>query len=109
MGIPPAELAGPAFALVELVHVVRISAGLEDVGGFIMPQRESLGSAFGRVIGKDIRPFLVVFVTLKLTELIDWSWWWVLSPLWGGVILTWVLVAILATVEYWIERRKAPL
>lgn len=25
---------------------------------------------------------LVVFVVLKLTNNIDWSWWWVLSPLW---------------------------
>lgn len=24
----------------------------------------------------------VVLVTLKLTEVIDWSWWWVLSPIW---------------------------
>jgi hypothetical protein len=23
---------------------------------------------------------LVLFVALKLTEVIDWSWWWVLSP-----------------------------
>ena len=24
----------------------------------------------------------VVFVVLKLIGTIDWSWWWVLSPLW---------------------------
>lgn len=24
----------------------------------------------------------LIFLTLKLTGLIDWSWWWVLSPLW---------------------------
>lgn len=24
----------------------------------------------------------VLFVGLKLTEHIDWSWWWVLSPMW---------------------------
>lgn len=23
---------------------------------------------------------LVAFVVLKLTKVIDWSWWWVLSP-----------------------------
>ena len=23
---------------------------------------------------------LVVFITLKLCHVIDWSWWWVLSP-----------------------------
>ena len=24
----------------------------------------------------------IVFITLKLTNYIDWSWWWVLSPIW---------------------------
>jgi membrane protein YdbS with pleckstrin-like domain len=26
--------------------------------------------------------FLLLFVALKLTGYINWSWWWVLSPLW---------------------------
>ena len=25
----------------------------------------------------------VLFVGLKLTDFIDWSWWWVTAPLWG--------------------------
>ena len=30
----------------------------------------------------------VLFVGLKLTHYIDWSWWWVLAPLWlPGVTL----------------------
>lgn len=24
----------------------------------------------------------VLFIGLKLTNNIDWSWWWVLSPIW---------------------------
>ena len=28
----------------------------------------------------------VVFVTLKLTKIIDWSWWWVLAPFWVPVL-----------------------
>lgn len=24
----------------------------------------------------------IVFVVLKLCKVIDWNWWWVLSPLW---------------------------
>lgn len=26
----------------------------------------------------------VAFVVLKLTGVIDWSWWWVTAPLWIG-------------------------
>jgi phosphoglycerol transferase MdoB-like AlkP superfamily enzyme len=25
---------------------------------------------------------LVAFIVLKLTHVIDWSWWWVLAPAW---------------------------
>ena len=44
----------------------------------------------------------IVFITLKLTHYIDWSWWWVLSPLWiaaiaGIVIFVIVLVIYIAT------------
>lgn len=35
----------------------------------------------------------VLFIGLKLTHYIDWSWWWVLSPLWIGVA---VMLSILA-------------
>lgn len=35
----------------------------------------------------------VLFIGLKLTNVIGWSWWWVLSPLWIGWSL--VIVAIL--------------
>jgi len=30
---------------------------------------------------------LVLFIALKLTGVIAWSWWWVLSPLWIPVAL----------------------
>ena len=35
---------------------------------------------------------LVLFIGLKLTGHINWSWWWVLSPFWIPVSL--VLIAL---------------
>ena len=29
----------------------------------------------------------IVFIVLKLIGKIDWSWWWVLSPIWITTIL----------------------
>lgn len=29
----------------------------------------------------------LVFIVLKLTNVIDWSWWWVTFPLWIGIAL----------------------
>lgn len=40
----------------------------------------------------------VLFIGLKLTNNIDWSWWWVLSPLWIPVILG---IFVLLCVALW--------
>ena len=40
----------------------------------------------------------IVFITLKLLGKIDWSWWWVLSPLWGSVLLGVVILVIVFAV-----------
>jgi len=37
----------------------------------------------------------IVFITLKLLGKIDWSWWWVLSPLWIGLALIALIFALL--------------
>lgn len=34
----------------------------------------------------------IVFIVLKLTKVIAWSWWWVLSPIW---ITTAIVIIIL--------------
>jgi hypothetical protein len=36
----------------------------------------------------------LVFIILKLTQQIDWSWWWVLSPLWLPLALVLCVAAI---------------
>jgi hypothetical protein len=41
---------------------------------------------------------LILFIVLKLTNNIDWSWWWVLSPLWipiAGVLAVVILMALI--------------
>jgi hypothetical protein len=40
----------------------------------------------------------IVFIVLKLTNYIDWSWWWVLSPLWisFGLVIFIVLLFVIA-------------
>lgn len=36
----------------------------------------------------------VLFIGLKLTGYIDWSWWWVLAPAWGPLALALTLIGI---------------
>ena len=43
----------------------------------------------------------LIFVVLKLTDVIDWSWWWVFSPFWIGIpILLIFLVIVLVIVIF---------
>ena len=37
----------------------------------------------------------VVFLILKLTGVIAWSWWWVTSPIWS-LILVAIMIIIIA-------------
>ena len=44
----------------------------------------------------------VVFVTLKLCGVINWSWWWVTAPFWGGaaLVLAIILIPMLCLLGY---------
>ncbi|MFI8696719.1 hypothetical protein [Dietzia maris] len=37
---------------------------------------------------------LIVFVSLKLTGEIAWSWWWVLAPVWAPTLAVLELFAV---------------
>ena len=41
----------------------------------------------------------IVFIVLKLTKVIAWSWFWVLSPVWISVILWLGLLVLLVWLE----------
>lgn len=36
----------------------------------------------------------IAFVVLKLCKVINWSWWWVTIPFWGGMALVLALLAL---------------
>ena len=41
----------------------------------------------------------VAFVVLKLCGVINWSWWWVLSPLWISFLL-FILICVVLLIGY---------
>jgi len=40
----------------------------------------------------------ILFIALKLTHVIAWSWWWVLSPLWIAALLVILILAVVLVV-----------
>lgn len=44
----------------------------------------------------------LIFLTLKLTNIITWSWWWVTAPLWMPTALV-ILICILAILKIYMK------
>ena len=42
----------------------------------------------------------VLFLALKLTGHINWSWWWVTAPLWGPWVA--LIIVLLAIAVLWL-------
>ena len=70
------------------------------------------GKAASSGIGLDIILF-VVFLVLKLCNVIDWSWWWVTAPLWIPValfiavcLIIFIIGFCIDIVRYFINRGK---
>lgn len=47
----------------------------------------------------------IVFVTLKLTDVIDWSWWWVTLPFWGGLALL-AIIGLIMFIVYSVTQAR---
>ena len=45
----------------------------------------------------------IVFLVLKLTDTINWSWWWVTLPLWGPAVVALLFLAVLGV--FWLVKR----
>ena len=48
----------------------------------------------------------VAFIVLKLCHVIDWSWWWVLAPLWIPAALVLIFVFFLIIVKVILAMKK---
>ena len=40
----------------------------------------------------------LIFMVLKLTNYIDWSWWWVTAPLWVPLLIILGVLAVIGIV-----------
>ena len=45
----------------------------------------------------------LIFLVLKLTKNIDWSWWWVTSPLWITFGLA-IVLTVVFVIMLWINK-----
>lgn len=53
----------------------------------------------------------IAFVILKLCHVINWSWWWVTCPFWGGLALIvagFVIYALFAIIAGSLRSKRLP-
>jgi hypothetical protein len=48
----------------------------------------------------------LLFVGLKLTGYIAWSWWWVLAPMWAPTVVAIIVLAVVFAIEGFTESRR---
>jgi membrane protein YdbS with pleckstrin-like domain len=59
----------------------------------------SISIGFGGIL-------FIVFLILKLTNVIAWSWWWVTSPLWIPIAIAIVIFIFIFIFQFIIHRKK---
>lgn len=50
----------------------------------------------------------LIFLVLKLTAVISWSWWWVTAPLWIYFLLVLVVVSFFSYQQYKFMKNMTP-
>ena len=45
----------------------------------------------------------IAFIVLKLTGVITWSWWWVLSPMLFGLLIILPIIAVILLVSIFMD------
>lgn len=47
----------------------------------------------------------ILFIALKLCGVIDWSWWWVLAPMWISTGLV-IAIIVVIVIVFKVKRRE---
>ena len=48
----------------------------------------------------------LIFITLKLTNVINWSWWWVFYSIWIGIFVLAAIIAGVVAILYFRDKKK---
>ena len=62
-----------------------------------MIENKTKNSSIG--LGTIIFLIFLVMKLAKIGEVANWSWWWVTAPLWGGFVLTILVVFVLLIIK----------
>jgi hypothetical protein len=89
----------------------RAAAAVPYAGLVVLTIRTTLQGRVARIWnhGQDVWALtLPALVALKLAGVIDWSWWWVLAPLWlSGLVAVPVLCVVTALILWdWHSQRS---
>lgn len=44
----------------------------------------------------------ITFLVLKLTEVVDWSWWWITAPLWAPFLALLLILIVVFIILFFV-------
>ena len=51
-----------------------------------------------------MQALFLLFLGLKLTHVIDWSWWWVTAPIWIPIVVILFLLGLIYIYYFMVEQ-----
>ena len=77
----------------KLLDLIEKNAILHSQESMKSPSTSSGGLSFTGAL-------TILFIGLKLGNVIHWSWWWILSPIWISLLLVFGIMAIIITIAF---------
>lgn len=87
---------------IEEVKAIKYKSHILKKGGIIMNNQNNNNNNGVGFVGL----LTILFIGLKLTDTITWSWFWVLSPLWISCILAVIFIIVFCSVAAVSKNKK---
>lgn len=63
-------------------------------------KKESIGASFGKAIKETCYFLTILFCALRACEIIDWNWFWIMSPIFFSWIIALILLAVAGIIAF---------
>lgn len=85
--------------------IPQVNKHVEPPAGYPRSVTSGQGSSWRLSLPGQLPLAVIPLIALKLAGIIGWSWWWVLAPLWGSVV---VFVALIGGLLLLLIRSQRP-
>ena len=71
----------------------------------MLENKNTTAKVISKEIGRHSETLILIFIVLKVTNNVGWSWWWVFSPFLFAVILAFLVSSFEKLLIFWLASR----